>query len=356
MPSRWDQTKYHQIKDSSTLAPKLCLNLSPPLKVPSASFPQSHTSPEGLTSPLQLQRSCSPLCDCANCAVSLSTAPLDREEQPVESQQLVRLEDNVEFLEIKAELDNSQPASEALPDLMRLDSEETKPAVASYLGKQQETLLQLHRSGLVRRRAERLERLSGLSEERLHSVKPLQACQRPKMSYSHNEEEKDFSGFTVDFTKSSTPCQVRLEPLEVPLTNEALLGVVGSGLLTPTSSPHGSTLTRSSSSDSIRSVRGKPGLVRQRTQEIETRMRLAGLTVPSSLKRSNSLARLGSLNFSSEDLCSACSSDAGTLLLLSLSPDPDASLEWGSPTTSALPGPCKGLHTPERVLPDDPRS
>ncbi|KAM6930640.1 protein phosphatase Slingshot homolog 1 isoform 2-T2 [Xenentodon cancila] len=354
MPSRWDQTTYYQKKESSTPAPKLCLNLSTPPKAPSASFSQSHTSTERLASSLHLLCRFSPPCDCANCAASLSTASFDREEHAEEPLDLVEPEDNGEFLEVTMDLDNSQPSSEALPELMRLDSEEVKPAVACYLGKQQETLLHLRRSGLVRRHAERLERLSGLSQERLHSAKPLQTCQRSKKSSSHSEEEKEFSSFTGDFTKCSTPCQVRLEPLEVPLTNEALLGVVGSGLLTPTCSPHGSTLTRSSSSDSIRSVRGKPGLVRQRTQEIETRMRLAGLTVPSRLKRSNSLARLGSLNFSSEDLCSACSSDAGTLLLLSLSPDPEPSLEWA--TTSALPGPCKGLHIPERVLPGEPSS
>ncbi|ELW63818.1 Protein phosphatase Slingshot like protein 1 [Tupaia chinensis] len=73
---------------------------------------------------------------------------------------------------------------------------------------------------------------------------------------------------------------------------------------TPTSSSMSSNLTRSSSSDSIHSVRGKPGLVKQRTQEIETRLRLAGLTVSSPLKRSHSLAKLGSLNFSTEDLSS----------------------------------------------------
>ncbi|XP_061585119.1 protein phosphatase Slingshot homolog 1 isoform X2 [Cololabis saira] len=355
MPSTWDQTTCYQKEDSSTPVPKVCLNLSPPPKAPSASFPQSHSSTEGLASSLHLLCPFGPLCDCANCAASLSTASFDREEHPEESLELVEPEDNGEILEVKMNLDDSQPSSEALPELMRLDSEDGKPAVACYLGKQQETLL-LRRSGLVRRHAERLERLTGLPQERLHSAKSLPSCQRPQQSSPHSEEEKEFSSFTGDFAKCSTPCQVRLEPLEVPLSNEALLGVAGSGLLTPTSSPHGSTLTRSSSTDSIRSVRGKPGLVRQRTQEIETRMRLAGLTVPSRLKRSNSLARLGSLNFSSEDLCSACSSDAGTLLLLSLSPDPEPSLDGESPTASALPQPRKGLHIPERGLPGEPRS
>ncbi|XP_067294844.1 protein phosphatase Slingshot homolog 1 [Pseudorasbora parva] len=65
----------------------------------------------------------------------------------------------------------------------------------------------------------------------------------------------------------------------------------------------GLSLTRSSSSDSLQRIRrGQPGLVRQRAQEIETRMRLAGLTVSSQLKRSNSLAKLGDLAISTEDL------------------------------------------------------
>nr|XP_046243342.1 protein phosphatase Slingshot homolog 1 isoform X2 [Scatophagus argus] len=351
--SSWD-SKSKQTEEFPPLVSKLCLNPSPP-EVPNASFPLSHTSSEGFASSVVLLRRCGSFCDCANCAASTPTAPLDGDEQPVPLY-LPEPKDDGDLLEVNTEGQKSESAasSDALPELMRMDLGEENSVVTCYIGQQQDTLLQLQRSGLVRRRAERLERLSGLSKERLHS--PLHACQRSKKSLSHAEDEEDFSGFSGDFPKSSTPCQVRLEPLVVPLTNEALLGVVGSGLLTPTSSPHGSTLTRSSSSDSLRSVRGKPGLVRQRAQEIETRMRLAGLTVPSKLKRSNSLAKLGSLNFSSEDLCSACSSDAGTLLLLSLSPEPNSGLEWDSPTTSALPPPCKDLYTPERALSGEPRS
>ncbi|XP_071389162.1 protein phosphatase Slingshot homolog 1, partial [Centroberyx affinis] len=351
MPSQWD-CQSTQKEDSPVL---VCLNPDP-LEVPSASVPQSFTSSDGIISSVGLLCPCGPLCDCANCAASPPTAPpdTDREGQPGDSLHSVEPEDSGDLLEEKTESQERQSpeASEALPELMKMDLEEVKPGVACYLGQQQETLVQLQRSGLVRRRAERLERLSGLSQESLHALQPLHACREPKKSSLHTEEEEELSGFP----KSSTPCQVRLEPLVVPLTNEALLGVVGSGLLTPTSSPHGSALTRSSSSDSLRSVRGKPGLVRQRAQEIEARMRLAGLTVPSRLKRSNSLAKLGSLNLSSDDLCSACSSDAGTLLLLSLSPEPDPSPEWDCPTTSAQPRPCKDWHTPERVLPGEPRS
>uniref|UniRef100_A0A8C3ASE3 Protein phosphatase Slingshot homolog 1 n=1 Tax=Cyclopterus lumpus TaxID=8103 RepID=A0A8C3ASE3_CYCLU len=320
-------------EDFPPLVSKLCLNPSPP-EVPSASFPLSHTSSKGLTSSVVLLCHCGPLCDCANCADFPPTALLDREEQPGDSLHLPEPENH-------GEKSTSGAASEALLELMRMDLEEDKLAVACYIDQQQEPLLQLQRSGLVRRRAERLEKLSGLSQESLLSLKPLHTCQSstvPQNSPLQTEEEEKCSSFTGDLPKSSTS------------------RVVGSGLFTPTSSPHGSTLTRSSSSDSLRSVRGKPGLVRQRAQEIETRMRLAGLTVPSRLKRSNSLAKLGSLNFSSEDLCSACSSDAGTLLLLSLSPEPDPGLEWDSPTTSAPPRPCKDLHTPERALPGEPRS
>nr|XP_020450268.1 protein phosphatase Slingshot homolog 1 [Monopterus albus] len=351
-PLPWWDAKSNLKESFPILDSKLCLTSSP-------SFPQFHTtSSEGLTSSVGLPHSCDPLCDCANCVAPPPTALFNGEEQSGESLHLVTPEDSSDLLEIKTELYKRQPAaaSEAFPELVRIDLEEQKSGVVCNIGQQQETLLQLRRSGLVRQRAERLERLSGLSQESLCCLKPLHACQRSKKSPFHTEEEEEFSSFTGDFIKSSTPCHVRLEPLVVPLTNEALFGVVGSGLLTPTSSPHGSTLTRSSSSDSLRSVRGKPGLVRQRAEEIETRMRLAGLTVPSKLKRSNSLAKLGSLTFSSEDLCSVCSSDAGTLLLLSLSPEPDRGLEWDPLTTSALPRPCKDLHTPERAVSGEPRS
>ncbi|MEQ2180579.1 hypothetical protein GOODEAATRI_002610 [Goodea atripinnis] len=338
-------TKEH----SSTPAPELCFNTSPPSEVQSASLLCSQTSNESSSSSLGLLSPCGPLCDCANCAAS-AIALLSIEEQTCHKPlQLVKTEDSLNLFQMKTELQNSpcESASDVPPELMSADFEEETPAVVCYPGQQQESLLQLRRSGLVRRQAEKLERLTGLS---------LQECQRSNRCSSHSEENEDFSSFTRDFAKTSTPCQVRLEPLVVPLTNEALLGVVGSGLLTPTTSPHGSTLTRSSSSDSLRSIRGKPGLVRQRAQEIETRMRLAGLTVPSRLKRSNSLAKLGSLNLSSDDLCSVCSSDAGTLLLLSLSPEPDQGLEWDSPTTLSLSRPRKDLHTPERALLGEPRS
>ncbi|XP_049619530.1 protein phosphatase Slingshot homolog 1 isoform X1 [Syngnathus scovelli] len=291
---------------------------------------------------------------CANSASFVSAALPDVLPQPADSLHVVGVQDCGDVLHVNIELDSrpSVGSLEVLPELVAMELHKDTPAVACHPTQQTETFVTLQRSGVVRRHAERLERLSGLTQESLHSLKPLHMSK----NFQHKEEEEDFSVFPRDLMKSSTSCQVRLEPLVVPLTNEALLGVVGSGMLTPTSSPHGATLTRSSSSDSLRSVRGKPGLVRQRAQEIETRMRLAGLTVSSRLKRSNSLAKLDSLDISSEDLCSACSSDAGTLLLLSLSPEPDHRMEWESPATPVQSRPCRDLHTAEKVRAGEPIS
>lgn len=293
---------------------------------------------------------CGSVCDCANSAETTptATAPLCRENKPRDPPDKIKLEDNDASLEIK-QIENSRSASDGLCEVKRADQE--RLAATCCVGHPQEPLLQLQRSGLVRRRTERLEMLSFLSQERLHS--PLHTCQKSKKSCSCSDSE-ECPGLAGDFPKSSTPCQVRLEPLT---TSEALLGVMGSGFLTPNSSPHGSTLTRSSSSNSLHSVRGKPGLVRQRAQEIETRIRLAGLTLPTKLKRSNSLAKLDNLDFSSEDLCSACSSDTGTLLLLSLSPQPDPCLEGDTAAaTFTRPRSYKTAQTAERAPADEPRS
>uniref|UniRef100_A0A6Q2YMB2 Protein phosphatase Slingshot homolog 1 n=1 Tax=Esox lucius TaxID=8010 RepID=A0A6Q2YMB2_ESOLU len=320
LPVPQSEDKSSHRVDSLVQDAHLCLNLAPLPPVPSVTFPCS-PSPLG---------PCGPLCDCAKCASSALT-PLADAPCSLTS------DDTASVLEGEAAEGKpfGVPVLPPVPEL--LSPGEKRPGAACNLTPQLETLVELQRSGLVRRRAERLERLSGLSQEGPGEV----------------------STFPGDFHAG---CSVSLEPLTVPLTNDALLGAVASGGLTPTSSPHGSTLTRSSSSDSIRSVRGKPGLVRQRAQEIEARMRLAGLTVPSRLKRSNSLAKLGSLNFSSEDLCSVCSSDTGTLLLLSLSPEPG--LEWECPASFSSssnfvlsqPRTHRDQATPERALSGGPWS
>ena len=69
------------------------------------------------------------------------------------------------------------------------------------------------------------------------------------------------------------------------------------------------------------------GWFRQRALEIEARTRLAGPTMPSHLKHSNSLAKLDGLQLSSHDLCSACSSDAASLALF-VSESPEQAPTW----------------------------
>ncbi|XP_069801126.1 protein phosphatase Slingshot homolog 2 isoform X2 [Dendropsophus ebraccatus] len=61
-------------------------------------------------------------------------------------------------------------------------------------------------------------------------------------------------------------------------------------------------LPHSSSSDSIKDLSSNPGVVKQRAKEIEARIRQAGLTTPSQMKRSASLAKLGCLELSKDDL------------------------------------------------------
>ncbi|XP_040981877.1 protein phosphatase Slingshot homolog 1 isoform X5 [Aquila chrysaetos chrysaetos] len=198
-----------------------------------------------------------------------------------------------------------------------------KPSANSYLMQHQESLIQLQKAGLVRKHTKELERLkslpsdassllresslsrvgSGIVEESEdlishHSLVPLLGPAPLIPEDAENDVEKlevkrILEGISQ---KTSTPVMCRLEHTS-SFTKDFLKTIC----YTPSSS-RSSNLTRSSSSDSIHSVRGKPGLVKQRTQEIETRLRLAGLTVSSPLKRSNSLAKLGCLNLSSEDL------------------------------------------------------
>ncbi|NXG20668.1 SSH1 phosphatase, partial [Grallaria varia] len=196
-----------------------------------------------------------------------------------------------------------------------------KPSANSYLMQHQESLIQLQKAGLVRKHTKELERLkslpsdaSALLRDRVDSS--IVEESEDMMSHSglvplptptpmvlgdaeHNVERLEVKRVSeVISQKTSTPALCRLEHTS-SFTKDFLKTIC----YTPSSS-RSSNLTRSSSSDSIHSVRGKPGLVKQRTQEIETRLRLAGLTVSSPLKRSNSLAKLGCLNLSSEDLSS----------------------------------------------------
>lgn len=62
------------------------------------------------------------------------------------------------------------------------------------------------------------------------------------------------------------------------------------------------SLPHSSSSHSVGERSSSPGLVKQRAKEIEARIRHAGLTTPSQMKRSASLAKLDCLELSKDDL------------------------------------------------------
>nr|XP_009509640.1 PREDICTED: protein phosphatase Slingshot homolog 1 [Phalacrocorax carbo] len=223
--------------------------------------------------------------------------------------------------------------SKPTKDLKYLFSKDLeKPSANSYLMQHQESLIQLQKAGLVRKHTKELERLkslpsdassllretplsrvdSGIVEESgdlisHHGLVPLLGPAPLIPEDAENDVEKLEVKRVLEgiSQKTSTPVMCRLEHTS-SFTKDFLKTIC----YTPSSS-RSSNLTRSSSSDSIHSVRGKPGLVKQRTQEIETRLRLAGLTVSSPLKRSNSLAKLGCLNLSSEDLSSDM--DASTI-------------------------------------------
>ncbi|KGL77854.1 Protein phosphatase Slingshot 2, partial [Tinamus guttatus] len=76
-------------------------------------------------------------------------------------------------------------------------------------------------------------------------------------------------------------------------------------------------LPHSSSSRSVEERGDSPGLVKQRAKEIEARIRHAGLTTPSHMKRSASLAKLDCLDLSKDDLSEreSASSNANPVLL-----------------------------------------
>ncbi|KFP90449.1 Protein phosphatase Slingshot 1, partial [Apaloderma vittatum] len=215
--------------------------------------------------------------------------------------------------------------SKAAKDLKYLlfSKDVEKPSASSYLMQHQESLIQLQKAGLVRKHTKELERLKSSDTAALLRESPLSRVDSSIVEESEDlishpglvpllgpvpliprDRENDVEKLEVKRVlegvsqKTSTPLVCRLEHTS-SFTKDFLKTIC----YTPSSS-RSSNLTRSSSSDSIHSVRGKPGLVKQRTQEIETRLRLAGLTVSSPLKRSNSLAKLGCLNLSSEDLSS----------------------------------------------------
>ncbi|KAM5187074.1 protein phosphatase Slingshot homolog 1 isoform 1-T1 [Callospermophilus lateralis] len=222
---------------------------------------------------------------------------------------------------VKEELSPKKDPKPAKDLRLLFSSESEKPTTNSYLMQHQESIIQLQKAGLVRKHTKELERLKSLPADsapgRLEASIPEES-QEPTApqdpgppalpGHAGGDEKPEAAPQPVEGAslKSPPPLPYRLDHSST-FSRDFLRTICH----TPTSSSLSSNMTRSSSSDSIHSVRGKPGLVKQRTQEIETRLRLAGLTVSSPLKRSHSLAKLGSLNFSTEDLSSEA--DASTL-------------------------------------------
>ncbi|XP_015671243.1 protein phosphatase Slingshot homolog 1-like [Protobothrops mucrosquamatus] len=191
-----------------------------------------------------------------------------------------------------------------------------KPTTNSYLMQHQESLLQLQKAGLVRKHTKELERLKAPPSDTAGPGKECSGGPSDVVTILEEEPQEmvvvggQLQPSSQDVSeklpkallaagasqKTSTPVPSKVDHMST-FTKDFLKTIS----YTPSSS-RSSNLTRSSSSDSIHSIHGKPGLVKQRTQEIETRLRLAGLTISSPLKRSNSLAKLGSLDLASEDL------------------------------------------------------
>ena len=266
---------------------------------------------------------------------------------------------NAANMEVSAKEEPS-PKKDPKPakDLRLLFSNEAeKPTTNSYLMQHQESIIQLQKAGLVRKHTKELERLKSLPSDspaacrdsatcRLEASIPEEGSQEPAhpaLCSQAGSEEQPVGG---TLQKSPTSTLPRLDH-----TSNFSKDFLKTVCYTPTSSSISSNLTRSSSSDSIHSVRGKPGLVKQRAQEIETRLRLAGLTVSSPLKRSHSLAKLGSLNFSTEDLSSeadtstiADSQDAKCGLSSSFLPEPQS-----APRDPAATSKSSGKSAPEHL-------
>ncbi|KFO23743.1 Protein phosphatase Slingshot like protein 1 [Fukomys damarensis] len=236
---------------------------------------------------------------------------------------------NSSSMEVKEDLSPKKELKPAKDLRLLFSNESEKPTTNSYLMQHQESIIQLQKAGLVRKHTKELERLRKLPADiafasrdgatsRLEASIPeesqelaaLQEPQPPALPGQAGGDEKLEAAplpLPLEGALLKSPPPFLSRPDHTSNFSKDFLKTI---CYTPTSSSMSSNLTRSSSSDSIHSVRGKPGLVKQRTQEIETRLRLAGLTVSSPLKRSHSLAKLGSLNFSTEDLSSEA--DAST--------------------------------------------
>ncbi|XP_043924329.1 protein phosphatase Slingshot homolog 1 isoform X1 [Protopterus annectens] len=211
-----------------------------------------------------------------------------------------------------------------------------KGASQSYLIQHQESLIKLQKAGLVRKHTKELEKLSS------KSATPVS---NPGRNFEHvagaSQDGKNCawchlqsSLHIADLLPSSTsmgslvlPAN-KMDPLTVSngvhqknlashvYQKKSSRDVWEGTSLAPISLSMKSHLIRSSSSDSICCHCGKMGLVKQKSLEAKVREHFAGLTIPSRLKRSYSVAKLRSLNFCQDNLLlsdgsvfTSCSSD-----------------------------------------------
>ncbi|XP_039627758.1 protein phosphatase Slingshot homolog 1 isoform X1 [Polypterus senegalus] len=276
--------------------------------------------------------------NCAICGITASESFLKTCHQKVDPVSCDGFIENVQarwessFLTKIGELNEKKNIKDL--KLLKISLEEEKPMVASYLMQHQESIIQLQKAGLVKKHAKELEKLTNIAVENSKASAQLRDGEHMDFTSEHEslltgsqkDVQADFVSKVCETNQQQTSTPHSGQPSTPLCLTRDLLKTVGGQ--TPTSSPYGSTLTRSSSSDSIHSIRGKPGLVKQRAQEIEARLRLAGLTVSSRLKRSNSLAKLAILNFSSDDLSSIGSSAESNVTFLSRSASSKDSRSW----------------------------
>ncbi|XP_067910881.1 protein phosphatase Slingshot homolog 1-like isoform X2 [Heterodontus francisci] len=225
---------------------------------------------------------------------------------------------------------NEKMSTKSMKDLNQLMSnqEMERSKIQSYLMQHQESILHLQEAGLVRKHTKELERLTFLRSPNKQVQR--QNFENRKAAFAENDsldlimhepvvDIQDLAQAYKDVENNTLPeasCDELnfMDGICQKTSTPYISYRSGSGFLTKDHlqkicatlipSPLTSSLTRSSSSDSLHSIQGQPGLVELRTREIEARMRQAGLTVCSEMKRSHSLAKLGSLNLSSEDLSS----------------------------------------------------
>ncbi|XP_054857490.1 protein phosphatase Slingshot homolog 2 isoform X2 [Eublepharis macularius] len=135
----------------------------------------------------------------------------------------------------------------------------------------------------------------------------------PSQGYAGNGQFAfEERGSTFRRRSEGALAQWSLGDLNMPCQLDPSAGVAPE---TPAASSLCCSLPHSSSSDSMQDLSSSPCSVKQRAKEMEARIRQAGLTTPSHMKRSASLAKLGCLDLLKDDLScrdtlSSCASPA----------------------------------------------